>query len=109
MRRDDRNAELVAMLFGQQLVSARFRRRLEYARRRIRRVLQSLIGSKHPDQRLSPVIVGGQVFIIYGPVNPQTIARLRFEIIRPHAKSYAPPMVCPAPKHPRPPPLKVRP
>src|SRR5882757_6069783 len=109
MRRNDRNAELLAMLFGQQLVAPRFGRRLKNVRRGIRRVLQSFIGPKHPDQRLSPVIIRSHIFIIDRPVNAPSIPGLWLEIIRPHAKSYAPPMVRPAPKHPRPPPSEFRP
>ena len=85
--------------FDQQFVAARLRRGQEEVA--VRGVLDARLFAEDADELLDLVVVRRDVFVANRPVEAESVARLRLEVVRPHAQRDAAPMVGPPAEHPR--------
>ncbi len=101
---DDGNPEAPGALLHQVIADQGRRRRQQASRRGIGRVLQPFVGAVHADQPLDFVVVGRHILVGNRPVEPQAVAGVRLEIVRPIAQRDAAPVIGAAAQHARAPP-----
>ena len=109
VRRNHWNTDFCATFFGEQFIRARFRRRQQNSGRGIRRVFQTFVAAEHADQPLYFVVIGCEIFVIKRPVNTQSVAAARLEIILAHAERKTSPVIRAATQHARTPPHEILP
>jgi len=104
---DHGNPQPAPALAHEKLAYPRLRRGQQAAVRRVGRVLKPAVGAIDADQHLDLVVVRRDVLVGNGPVETETVAAARLEIVGAVAERDAPPVVGPAAEHPRPPPLEL--
>src|SRR5437016_13014056 len=105
MARYRRDAEALRPLCHQQVADQRPGRRPQAPRWRVRRVLQTLVAAVHADQQLDLVVVGRDVLVSYGPIEPQPVATVGLEVVGTIAQGNSPPVMRATTHHARTPPI----
>src|SRR6266436_436202 len=66
-----------------------------------------LVAAVYADQQLDLVVIGREVLVAYGPIEPQPIPATRLEVIRTVAQRDSPPVIGATTQHARPPPIEA--
>src|SRR6266446_10783736 len=66
-----------------------------------------LVAAVYTDQQLDLVVIGREVLVAYGPIEPQPIPATRLEVIRTVAQRDSPPVIGATTQHARPPPIEA--
>ena len=104
---DHRNAELAPVLRDHQVAHQRLGRGQETAGRRVGRVLEALVRAVDADQQFHLVVVRRDLFIGDRPIEAQSIARVRLEVVGSVAQRDAAPVIRASAQHARAPPFET--
>src|SRR6266853_1329770 len=66
-----------------------------------------LVAAVYADQQLHLVVIGREVLVAYGPIEPQPVATVGLEVVGTIAQGDSPPVIRATPQHARPPPIKA--
>ena len=107
VNRDDGQAEFLGVFLREEFAGAGLRRREQTAVGRVGRVFETVVGAVNADEHLDLVVVGRDIVVADRPVEPETVARVGFEIVGPVTQGDAAPVVGAAAEHPRAPPPEL--
>ena len=107
VRRDDRDAQRIARLLGQEFGCARFGRRHQHAGVGAGRVLEVIVAAVDADEHLRLLVVRLEILVGDRPVGAEAVARLRLEVVLAHAERDASPVVRASAEHAGTPPEEV--
>src|SRR5436190_10033076 len=99
--------EALRPLRHKQVTDQRRGRRQQTLGWRIRSVLAPLVGAVDADQQLNLVVVGRDILVTDGPVEPQPVATPGLEVVGAVAQRNPAPVIGPTPQHARPPPFEA--
>src|SRR5205823_10199138 len=99
--------EALRPLREKQVTDQRRGRRQQTLGWRIRSVLAPLVGAVDADQQLNLVVVGRDILVTDGPVEPQPVATPGLEVVGAVAQRNPAPVIGPTPQHARPPPFEA--
>ena len=101
------NVQVTASRLDQQFTDPRCRRLVKHARRRVGMVFEPIIATVYTNHGFSLVVIACQVVVGNGPVDTEPIARLRLEVVGPHAKRIARPVIGATTQHATAPPQEL--